>query len=197
MADEGVWISIDEAEDVAASVRQVLRCWDVTSDDPQTWKWVVLALHATLQGACVCHLSTTAHPVGALTEKNTGEWLNYFEVSREDSTLRPPGTKLLALPDLVKRIRKVGLAGDGVSPAITVSDSEFNWLRKFHDELRNQFVHFKPMGWSIEITGMAGLAKLVARVVGDILDAGWGFRLKDDAWRDTLRADLARLSFLA
>lgn len=192
------WISTDEAEDVAASVRHALRCWDMTEDDPQAWKWVVLALHSAVQGACICHLLTTAHPVGALTKRNTLEWLTYYEKSREDATISPPKrTELMALPDLLKTVRKAGKAGDGAAPAIGISIGEFNLLRRFHGEFRNQFVHFKPMGWSIELSGMPELANLVGRIVGDVLEAGWGFRHKDAAWCDALRADLARLSSLA
>jgi hypothetical protein len=198
MADERVWIRTDEAEDVAASIRQALRCWEMTADDPQAWKWVVLALHAALQGACVCHLLTTAQPVGALTKRNTKEWLTYFNASREDPSLLPPEkTELMALPDLLKSVRKAGSAGDGVSPSIMIDGGDFNWLRRFHDEIRNQFVHFEPRGWSIEVSGMSDLTKLVGRIVGEVLEAGWGFRHKDGPWREALRADLARLSVLA
>lgn len=188
-----MWIRTDEAEDVAASVRHALRCWDMTADDPQAWKWVMLALHSALQGACVCHLLSTAHPVGPLTKRNTEEWLTYFEASRADPSILPPTrTELMALPDLLKAVRKPGTAGDGVSPPITVSSGEFNWLRRFHDEVRNQLVHFAPMGWGIEVSGMRGLASLIGRLVGDVLEAGWGFRHKDGAWGAALRADLAR-----
>ena len=198
MAGEERWIRTDEAEDVAASVRQALRCWPVPTEDPQAWKWILLALHAALQGACVCHLLTTARPVGALTKRNNEEWFNYFEASREDPSLPPPKrTELMALPELLKAVRKPGSAGDGISPSVAISSGEFNWLRRFHDELRNQFIHFEPMGWSIEVSGVPGLARLVARIVSDVLEAGWGFRSMDSAWREALRADLARLSSVA
>jgi hypothetical protein len=64
MSDEGAWINTDEAEGVAASVRRALRCWEHTLADPQAWKWVTLARHAALQGACMCHLLTKDHRHG-------------------------------------------------------------------------------------------------------------------------------------
>lgn len=195
MAGEGIWVRTDEVEDVAASVRQAVRGWAATAEDPQAWKWVMLALHSAIQGACVCHLLTTANPVGALTPRSTEEWMTYLEASREDESLSAPKrTELMGMPDLLKAVRKKDSAGDGTAPSIAISDGEFNWLRKFHDEFRNQLVHFEPIGWSIEISGMPGLAKLAARIVADVQDAGWGFRHKNLAWQTALRAELEKLA---
>jgi len=197
MAETGNWIRTDEAEDVAASVRHVLRCWSLIPDDPQIWKWIALALHSALQGACVCHLVTTASPVGAVTDRNAGEWLAYFEGSRTDPQARMPKTYLMALPALIKAVRKQDSSGGGyASAAIEISQSELRWLSRFHDELRNQFVHFEPCGWSIEVSGMPDLAKLVSRIVSEILVVGWAFRTKSETWKDALRADLAVLAAL-
>lgn len=195
---EGRWVETDEAEDVAGSVRHVLRSWALAADDPQAFRWAALALHAALQGACVCHLTTTASPVGAVTERNAGEWMDYFARSRTDPDARPPGTYLMALPDLLKTIRKPDSIGRGEhDPGIALTDGEFNWLRRFHDDIRNQFVHFSPQGWSIEISGLPGLAELTARIITAVLDAGWGFRTKKSDWCDALRADLEALSRLS
>jgi hypothetical protein len=191
------WINTDEAEDVAASVRHVLRCWTMISDDDQAWKWVALALHSALQGACVNHLVSTASPLGIVTKRNTEEWTAYFEASRTDPEVAPPETYLLTLPELLKAVRKPGsVGGVGDPAAVVITDKELSWLRRFNDDLRNQFVHFEPRGWSIEVSGMPALAALVARIVGAILDRGWAFRHKAADWRDALRRDLAAMSAL-
>ena len=187
------WVRTDEAEDVAGSIRHILRCWPQTSEDPQTWKWIALAIHSALQGACVCHLTTTARPFGAVTERNAAEWSAYFS----EPEGKPPETQLMALPDLLKEVRKsnsAGNAGDGTS--IRVNDSELQWLQRFHKQIRNQFIHFAPMGWSIETSGLAGLAHLASRIIGEVLDKNWGFRHKDEDWCSKLRADLTALTNL-
>jgi hypothetical protein len=112
VANNELWIRTDEAEDVAASVRHALRCFELACDDEQVWKWAILALHSAIQGACVCHLLTTAHPVGAVTKRNAGEWLTYFEDRRKDPGVLQPKTQLIALPDLLKSVRKPHLAAD-------------------------------------------------------------------------------------
>ena len=194
MAEE-TWIRIDEAEDVAGSLRHVLHAAALINADSQAWKWVVLALHSALQGACVCHLTTTAAPVGAVTERNASEWLTYFEASRNDSGALAPKTHLMALPDLLKAVRKPRSAGDLSNDAgIALADAELAWLTRLHDTVRNQFVHLAPMGWSIEVSGMSAVAALVARIVGDIAGAGWAFRHQERPWRVALAGDLAALS---
>lgn len=196
-AASAIWIRTDEAEDVAASVRHALRCWPLAKEDDQAWKWVMLALHAALQGALVCHLVTTATPLGVVTDRNAQEWVDYFERYRSDTTVRPPKTRLLDLPELIKLARKPGSAGDGRQGGLVrVSDQELAWLRRIHTEIRNQFVHFEPMGWAVDVSGVPSLARLIASVVSDTLQVGWAFRHKDSPWRDALREDLAALALL-
>ncbi|MEL6237239.1 MAG: hypothetical protein AAFQ90_01460 [Pseudomonadota bacterium] len=193
MADN--WICTDEVEDVAGSIRHVIRAAGVVDEDPQAWKWVVLALHSALQGACVCHLTTTAAPLGAITKKNAGEWLEYIEQSRTNPNAKRPKTYLMALPDLLKAVRKPHSAGDcSNSAGVKISDAELDWLQRFHDGMRNQFTHFEPKGWSIEVSGIPQIATLISRIVGEILEMRWAFRHQDSVHRDDLRRSLDRLT---
>lgn len=189
------WLTTDEADDVAGSVRHAILCGKAATSDPQAWKWTALALHSALQGACVCHLTTTAAPVGAVTARNAKEWLEYFETSRTNKDAKAPRAYLMALPDLLKKVRKSRSAGNGSNESgIAISPKELNWLRYFHDVVRNQFIHFEPMGWSLELSGIPGIAALSARIIGDIADAGWAFRHQDPDWLATFRDDLSRLA---
>lgn len=190
----GNWLTTDEADDVAGSIRHAIRSSGFLLGDPHSWKWIALALHSALQGACVCHLTTTAAPVGALTKASTTEWLSYFEDSRSNPDAKPPNTRLMELPELLKAVRKPRSAGNGSSETgISISDQDLNWLRNFHDVVRNQFVHFEPMGWSLEVSGIPGIANLIARIINDIANVGWAFRHQDANWLTKLREDLIRL----
>ncbi|HEV7340152.1 MAG TPA: hypothetical protein VGN68_00815 [Sphingopyxis sp.] len=171
------WISTDEASDVFASVRHAIRVASFVAEDPLAWKWIALALHSALQGACVCHLTTTQTPIGAVTKRNAAEWLRYDEERRSNSDARRPQTYLMNLPSLLKAIRKPRSAGDGSNESgVLVSELELEWLCSFHETIRNQFTHFAPMGWSVEVSGIPELGKLIGRIIGDIVDMHWGFR---------------------
>jgi hypothetical protein len=189
------WVRTDETEDVAGSIRHVIRTAQFVSEDSQAWKWVVMALHSALQGACVCHLTTTAAPVGAVTQRNAGEWLAYFEESRTDSNASPPETYLLGLPDLLKAVRKPNSAGDHSNTVgVAISDAELSWLGRFHKDIRNQFAHFEPMGWSINMSGIPEIAKLIARIIAEILDVGWAFRHQNPEQRQEMKRSLQTLA---
>ncbi len=188
------WIQLDESDDVAGSVRHCIAALILARQDHAAWKWVVLSLHAALQGACVCHLTTTANPVGALTDKSTLEWLSYFELSRENDNINRPKTVLAPLPNLLKRIRKPDSAGDhSQGSAVGLSDVELRWLTHLHDEVRNQFVHFEPMGWSLDVSGLSSLIGIVCRILSDISSKRWAFRHEDAAWHKAFDDDLLNL----
>ncbi|PVB62126.1 hypothetical protein DCO57_09190 [Labrenzia sp. 011] len=195
------WIQTDEAEDVAGSIRQVLRTAQFVREDPQAWKWVAIALHSALQGVCVCHLTTTAAPVGAVTKRNASEWLAYFDDSLTNPNAKPPKTYLMNLPDLLKAVRKPYSAGDRSNVAgVAISDYELVWLQRFHEEIRNQFTHFEPKSWSIEVSGIPQLTMLAARIIREILQSGWAFRHMDLAKREELDRHLqamAKIDWLA
>ena len=184
----------DEAEDVAGSIRHALLSLSNTTRDPQSWKWALLALHSALQGACVCHLITTLPPIGVVSEKDTAKWLVYFNARRTDPQTERPKTYLMKFPQLLTAVSKPHSAGDRSNASgIEISDKELRWLKRIDTEIRNQFVHFAPMGWSIEVSGIPDLAKLVARIVREIEGYGWAFRHKDAAWRNALLVDLKKL----
>lgn len=190
-----IWLRTDEADDVTGSIRHAIRSYTDAADDPQAWKWVALAVHSALQGACICHLTTTAPPLGAVTPRNTKDWIAYYDESRLDPDVRPPRTQLMDLPCLLKAVRKPGSAGDRSNEGgIAINAGEFNWLRSFHESVRNQFVHFEPMGWSLEVSGIPAIAALAARIIGDITAVGWAFRHKDCAWIIALQSDLMQLA---
>lgn len=192
---EPVWLETDPNKDVVANVRHALLCIEVAKNDRHAWKWAFLALHAALQGACVCYLTTTAAPIGATDEKNTLALLDYLEASRTTPNLKPPKTKIMAFPDLLKALR-AGKAGNRTAcdKIINLTDSEFSYLKRLHEEIRNQFIHFAPTNWAIDFSGIEAFAKLSSRIINDIMDHGWAFRFMEGDDRDELRANLKMLS---
>lgn len=191
------WIRTNEAEDVAGSIRHAIRVAQFVVEDSQAWKWVALALHSALQGACVCHLTTTAAPVGAVTERNASEWLTYFETLRTNPEAKPPKTYLMGLPDLLKSVRKPHSAGDRSNTAgVVISESELCWLLRFHEGIRNQFIHFEPRCWSIDVAGIPEIAKLIARIIEQILQIGWAFRHQNPEQRAELERSLRTLGII-
>ena len=190
-----IWLRTDEAEDVAGSVRHAIRCLELVETDPQAWKWFVIAVHSALQGACVCHLVTTATPVGVVNDRQASNWLNFIQLKSAGASIPTPKTHLLPFNELLSRIRASRSDGNrSIESGILISDSEYEWLKRFNDGIRNQFAHFEPMAWSVEVSGLPEIGTLVSRIVIDILAAGWAFRHKPQHWRDNLLLDLKRFA---
>lgn len=177
------WLSIDEPSDVVVSVRHTLRLLDFVGDERAVWKWVIIATHSALQGAMVCHLSGSAG-LGCLSLKSASAWLewhdkdgrgkiNSIESEADEFGLirrraakkadRSPRSYLAKPDDLFDRLYSENLRIEqGCGAVISISDSQ-KWSFRRLSELRNQFIHFTPKGWSIELSGLP-------RIVGDSFD---------------------------
>lgn len=195
MTDE-ILYQTDEAKDVVGSIRHAVRCTSFIQDDPHAWKWYFLALHSALQGACVCHLATTQGPLGTLNEKGTKEWLTYYEQwTKKNETgagnvNRPQKNWTMAFPDLLDAIERSETHGIRNHHPIYLDKNEKKWLKRLHSEFRNEFIHFKPIWWTIEVSGLPKFGQVVGRIVKDIHDAGWAFRHVDLGERSTMVDEL-------
>ncbi|MDN3712827.1 hypothetical protein QWZ10_15605 [Paracoccus cavernae] len=103
----------------------------------------------------------------------------------------------MPLPELLKKVRTPYSAGDRSSAeGIKISDAELKRLSILHTKVRNQFVHFAPTLWSIELSGTKELSALIVRIIEDMLKIGWAFRHFDDSQREEFRQSLHELSQL-
>ena len=189
-------LETSESEDVLGSLRHALACARLIEGDPHAAKWLFLALHSALQGAFICHLVTTAPPIGIISDGDAVKWHKYLRESNRISSPQPR-TFVLELPKLMSKARIPRSAGDGLNEnGISLTDDEFEWIKRLHIEVRNQFVHFSPMGWTILLDGIPDFSRLVARIIREILDHGHGFRHLSQHDRKELRMLLDELADL-
>lgn len=165
--------------------------------DDHAWKWVALSLHSAVQGACVCHLVTTASPVGVLTKENTAEWLEFLE-ARGAADGKRPKTILADFRTLLKRVRRPNSGGDRSNTVgVQLNDGELNWLLKFHRDIRNEFTHFSSKGWSIEVSGLPDLTQLGIRLIRQMHEIGWAFRHQENEWHAQFLSALDNLEHVS
>ena len=145
------YVRFDEIEDFIGSLELAAELSQRLDEKPAYWKWVCQAAHAALQGAMVRAVSGTAQ-FGALEKKDAIAWAKWFEERRDDPSLEAPKSEKLAdFKELLKRIQKPEFMGEYGGDPINVSDAMKETLLRFHNEVRNGLVHFRPMAWSIEI----------------------------------------------
>ena len=51
------WLRTDEIEEFIDALERAAMFAKQLTDDVKAWKWLIIALHSALQGACVCALT--------------------------------------------------------------------------------------------------------------------------------------------
>ena len=145
------WLRTDEIEEFIDALEHAALFAKQLTEDVKAWKWLIIALHSALQGACVCALrghDTTE--VAVLTRKSRREVLRWLQVdTRKNPCLPGPEPRLAPLIELFDRVQKprylLGSHTLDVSVDMVADVKELN-------RLRNDFIHFLPGGMSSEVS---------------------------------------------
>lgn len=177
------WFETSEQQDVLHSLRHAALCVGLASASPENWKWAIIAFHSALQGALACQLSGTMQ-IGALKADDALKWLEYLQHDRAPE-LPEPETRLAPIGVLFQRVttgceetkkrRPVEWVKDANNPIIPVDAATRNAFEKLVG-LRNDFAHFTPRGWAIEVSGLAMLISRLAQFINEIVIGDWAFR---------------------
>jgi hypothetical protein len=141
-------INYSELTDVIASVLLIAELIDDVSEQPLLWKWIILGAHSAIQGAMVCNLNGTS-VTGALSDKSRAKVLKFLE--HHEAGEEPPTEWLATFEDLLDRIQDPKRADEGVVWMQT--EVQRSRMVSLHS-LRNDFMHFKSMGWTIVADGL-------------------------------------------
>lgn len=116
-----------------------------TKSDIKAWKWVILALHGALYGFAISACRSTDYENIIYRTKKGVE-------------------RLISLDDALRICQDGKCMGTlyGGKPLELTENQKYS-IKKFKKSLRNNFEHYIPKGWSIEIHGLPGIAM-------DILD---------------------------
>ena len=207
------YVHTDERQDVLASLEHFAMCLAAAERSSSAWKWVVLSLHSALQGAMVCHLSGTAG-VGALTPECARQWSQWHERDRrgeidriEDGidefglpvgrirrpADRPPRDRVANPPVLFKRLgTETQRIESGCGRIIELTTAQRKSFKRLND-LRNDFTHFTPRGWSIEFQLIQDVVPDILDVIAQIAEDEWPFRYMSSAERELLRDTISDL----
>lgn len=133
------YLRTDEYTEAISSLNFFIEILPSTNEDVYRWKWAIIALHNAVQGFMVLSLKGTDSLL-ILPEKKAIKWL---DAHYNNQSL--PEDKLDIFLNLCKKIQQYrGLQ--------TSKDCDLN-LKKLNS-LRNNFTHFPPQHWSLEISGL-------------------------------------------
>ena len=168
------WIETSEQYDVIISLDEVLHQIErVAEGDINAWKWAIVALTCSINGALTCLLSGTMN-IGALRDDDVRQSIAAHE---QGSNVKEPERPQLAKPDiLLKRARRGDLRKEHAGPVLTLTPCQTFSFKKLV-RLRNSFLHFEPMGWVIETRGMTSIFEQVLTIIDQVVDDKyWAFR---------------------
>jgi hypothetical protein len=146
------YVHFDEIENTLASLEMmaILSCEVNKKNRRVLWKWLIVGAHDAIQSAIVCAIADTAGGINILTKKSAAEMLEFLEGKRKDYPLE----FMAPFKTLLKK------AGG--------SSKHAKDIRKLH-ATRNDFVHFTPKGWFIELAGLPRIVGAALQLVEELM----------------------------
>ncbi len=139
----------------------------------------------------VCHLSGTMQ-IGALTTTSAEQWCKWHECDgRQDP---PPDKRNIASAlELFERLVSASKRIEhNCGRVIEITDKQKKAFKCLH-QLRNQFVHFSPKSWSIEIEWIKAAVPDMLDIIAQTADDTWSFRHLPDGESDLLKDNISDL----
>jgi len=177
------YVSFDEREDVLASSALLELVAPQLKERPFYWKWMIIGAESALQGAMVCALSDSTG-TSILDKESAGKlssWLN----DKTDNRGNPPAEWLATFPSLLdKCVSELGLV---------LSGDQRKDIERLHDNLRNNFVHFTPKGWSIEKAGLPRIIETALDALTHLMNSHRPGVILDGEQKQRLEVSLAHI----
>lgn len=139
------WFRMDEVENAIDYLEMVAHFLTSITDEIK-WKWAVIAIHQALYGFAVC------------ATKGTDSRFSLRDPTNRES-------RLIGIWTALERTKSEEWMPWSHSVPLTTSDEEEHAIKKIVKEFRNEFEHFRPKAWAIEVSGMPELLKHVLRVI--------------------------------
>ncbi len=140
----------DEREEAVRSLEWAEAQARLLNHDPYHWKWVLISLHNAVQGFLVLAL-WNGNGLLTLSSKGAAKWLAAYNnggpypIDRLD--------RFLNLYEKAKDGENFHSVGAGPFRPGQTHDLSLKRLNDF----RNEFIHFTPKGWSLELQGLPGV----------------------------------------
>jgi hypothetical protein len=204
LSNDDQWLQIDEQTDVIVSLSGCHYFAGEVQTRPEAWKHVITNLHNALQGAMVCHLSGTAQ-AGALDESSLrkiskwhdrdrrgevrrvkigeDEWGPTYRAKTPDDAF--PDSRLADAATLFERLHEAEKRKEQAGTLLVLNQAHQESFKRLH-KLRNDFAHFTPRGWSIQLAGLPGICLDLLEIIQMIEVDGWAFRHLSDERRGEL-----------
>lgn len=157
------WLRTDEREEAVRSLEWAEAQARSIETDPYAWKWVLISMHNAAQGFMVLAL-WNGNGLLALRDKIAAKWIEAYTNGGQY-----PVEKLDEFLNLYEKVKNPNNFHTIESGPFSPGDSHDQSFKRLNS-FRNEFIHFTPKGWALELSGLP-------RVCLDTLDLveyfGW------------------------
>jgi hypothetical protein len=177
-----MYLRIDEESEVANALRMAARLAAEVEADPALWRWIIIALHNAAQGMMVLSLR---HGNDILTLSD-----ECFKATMEahDSNLPPPLQKLDTYLNLYAKVKSPNTGQVGGNKRFSPEGTQGTSIKRLNN-LRNEFSHFTPKGWSLELNGLPGICRDVTALISFL-----GWQTQNVLWKDEQAREYSQTS---
>jgi hypothetical protein len=141
------WLQTNEHEEAISALEAAAEWAGQIEKKIDYWKWVVLAIHNATQGFMVLALRGS-DGLRPLKDDSAAAWLTAYRKGGEY-----PAEKLDSFFNLYKKVKSDTMLFSVHSKKFTPIDSQGRSVKKLNS-LRNDFIHFLPQTWSLEVSGL-------------------------------------------
>ncbi len=160
------WIRYDEITNALDYLEKCYKFLIFIDSEPQNWKWVVITLHSALYGFAIA----------ACKGMNSESVVTRTKRGHE---------RLIDFDEALRRCQDPAWMRVNINyEKFKFSSSQIKAIRKLHKVLRNNFEHFTPKSWSIELHYLPDMVYDCLEVIRLLVvysDVSWrlrGFKLK-------------------
>ncbi len=134
------WLKLTEEINAVDYLSRGIDALEESLENKMAWKWVCLNLFNATYAFAICAIKGT-NPARVMT---------------------PNGRKLIDFSTAINRAQDPHYANQQV---LRLTDSQVYSLRRLRQEFRNQFEHYQPLSWSIELHALAEIVPDILAVI--------------------------------
>lgn len=167
-----MYLRTDEESEVANALRMAAHFTAELENDPALWRWIIIALHNAAQGMMVLSLR---HGNGflALTDEC---FKATIEAYNSDSP--SPRQKLDTYLNLYSKVKSPNTGQVGGNKRFSPKETQGTSIKRLNS-FRNEFSHFTPKGWSLELDGLPRICRDVIALISFL-----GWQTQNVFWHD-------------
>jgi len=135
------WFRISEQDNIFDNLNKTLYFFKKARKDNSFWKWVIVAFHSALYGSMLLALRRT--DLSNIWEREIRDTKNHINIKK---------SRLISFFKAFEWIQDDQRMQKYVkSKSFKLVDQNLkDSIVSLNNEFRNQFLHYKPLGWSIE-----------------------------------------------